>query len=118
MIRKGYTPWNLDSAYFFSIRKWGIFSAGINYANQYGINGTQYELDLFTRISSPMRAYVGAAYSKDYIFPKYNFEFSVYQKFLKIAEFETGGRYLSYTRFQPTSNIYRRGKSIKRPLAG
>ncbi len=113
-LNKGYTPWNSVSAYFYSIRKWGIFSAGINYANRYGINGTQYELDLFPRISSSMRAYVGAAYSKDYIFPNYNFEFSVYQKFLKIAEFEAGGRYLSYRRYSSPLLIYTGGVRVSK----
>jgi YaiO family outer membrane protein len=113
-LNNGYTPWNSVSAYFYSIRKWGIFSAGINYANRYGINGTQYELDLFPRISHSLRAYVGGAYSKNYIFPNYNVGVAVYQRFLKIAELEVGARYLSYSRFPSLLQIYTGGLRVSK----
>ena len=113
-LNNGYTPWNSLSAYFYSVRKWGIFSAGFDYANRYGINGTQYELNLFPRISHSMRAYVGSAYSKDFIFPNYNIGASVYQKFLKIAELEVGARYLRYSRYPNAILIYTGGLSVSK----
>lgn len=109
---KSYTPWNSVSAYFYSVRKWGVISAGINYANRFKINGLQYELNIFPRISHSMRAYVGGGYSKDYIFPNYKFGASLYQKFLKIAELEVGARYLKFKNL-PAIIIYTGGVSVR-----
>lgn len=106
-----YTPWNYVSAYFYTVSKRGGLSAGINYATRFNITGTQYELNLYPRISKVTRAFIGGGFSKDKIFPEYKFGVSLYQKVFKIAELEGGIRYLSFKKLAPII-IYTGGLSI------
>lgn len=96
-FNKKYSPWNYVSVYLFHKGKWGAISGGVNYANRFNRNALQYELSVYPKISSKVRAFVNAGYSSAIIFPNYKFGASVYYKIFKKTELELGGRYFNFT---------------------
>lgn len=107
-----YAPWNFASMNYFHRGKGANILASINYANRFHVNGIQYELNLYPRISSSLRAYAGGAYSGDSIFPAYNIGAGLYYKLFKKAELELGARYLNFTRLPDPIIIYTGAFSI------
>ena len=92
------TPWSYASMYFMHRTEAGNISAAMNYANRFQSQGLQYEVNLYPRISSSMKASLGAAYSKDSIFPSLDLSAGLSHTLLKKAELEVGARYLSFSR--------------------
>ena len=111
-FNNSYAPWNFVSMYYFHKAKGGSISASINYANRFHANGMQYELNLYPRLSSSMRAFIGGAYSKDSIFPVYNIGAGLEYKLFKQAQLELGARYLNFTRLPDPIIIYTAAFSI------
>ena len=109
-----YTPWNFASLYFLHKGKEGNIFASINYANRFHANGIQYELNLYPRLSSSMRAFIGGAWSNDSIFPNYNIGAGLYHTLFKKAELELGARYLNFTRLPDPILIYTGAFSISK----
>lgn len=69
-----------------------------NYANKFGEDGTQLELEAYPRISKTFYLYVGAGYSGDVgIFPKYRTGVSLFANLPKSFEGEIGYRQLHFT---------------------
>lgn len=105
-FNNSYSPWNFVSMYFFHKGRGGSILTSINYANRFHANGIQYELNIYPRLSSSMRAFIGGAYSKDSIFPVYNVGAGLYYKLFKQAELEFGVRYLNFSRLPDPIIIY------------
>jgi YaiO family outer membrane protein len=89
-----------------------MISGSLNYTNRFSEKGMQYELNAYPRLSSKMRAFIGAAYSKDSVFPKYNLGAGLTHTLFTLAELEVGARYLQFTRLPDPILIYTGAVSI------
>jgi YaiO family outer membrane protein len=96
-------PWHLASLSYSRQTKMGSVTGRVNYANRFGVNGTQAEVDAYPRISKTFYSYVSFGYSRSDIFPKYRAGFSLYANLPKSFEAEAGIRYL---RFDNSTFIY------------
>ena len=92
-----FTPWNMASPFFSRKTKYlGTVIGRINFANRFNKPGTQYEIDMYPKLTKNMYSYFNVGYSKDDIFPDYRFGFSLYQDLPKSWEAEIGIRYLKF----------------------
>ena len=69
----------------------------INYSNRFDIDGIQYELDLYPKISKTFYAYLNYGYSQSEIYPAQRFGGDLYANLPKGIEASLGARYLSFT---------------------
>jgi len=74
----------------------GTVIARLNFANRFGKQGTQFEMDAYPSIRKGMYAYINAGYSKNSLFPLTRFGFELYQKLPKGFEISGGFRYLNF----------------------
>ncbi len=96
--------WNLAALAYTRQTKLGSVTTRLNYANRFGKNGMQVELDAYPRISKTFYSYVSVGYSDNVgIFPKYRAGASLYANMPKSFEAEVGIRYLY---FESATNIY------------
>ncbi len=90
-------PWHLASIGYSRYTKAGSFSANVNYANRFGSNGWQGEVDAYPHISKTFYSYVSVGYSPgESVFPKYRAGFSLYANLPRSYEAEAGIRYLNF----------------------
>ncbi len=76
----------------------GSFIFRTNFANKFGSNGTQFELEAYPRLSKIFYMYLGAGYSSnDGIFPKFRSGASLYANLPASFEAEIGYRQLRFT---------------------
>lgn len=68
----------------------------LNYSNRFGINGVQYDIDLYPKITKGMYAYVNYGYSSSDIYPKHRVGGDVYLNIKGGFEFSAGGRFISF----------------------
>jgi YaiO family outer membrane protein len=68
----------------------------INYSNRFDIDGMQYELDLYPKISKSFYAYLNYGYSQSEIYPTHRFGGDLYANLPKGIEASLGARYLSF----------------------
>ncbi len=96
--------WNLGSISYGRYTKFGTVIGRLNYANRFGTNGLQGEVDAYPHISKTFYAYVNVGYAGDVsVFPKYRAGFSLYANLPNSFEAELGLRYLY---FSSATNIY------------
>ncbi len=96
--------WNFASISYGRQTKLGSIIARVNYANRFGSDGIQGEVDAYPHISKTFYSYVSFGYSDNVgVFPKYRAGFSLYANLPKSFEAEAGLRYLYFT--SPT-NVY------------
>ncbi|WP_339840467.1 YaiO family outer membrane beta-barrel protein [uncultured Maribacter sp.] len=69
----------------------------INYSNRFGINGVQYDLDLYPKITKGLYAYVNYGYSNSEIYPNHRVGGDLYLNIKGGLEFSAGGRFISFT---------------------
>jgi YaiO family outer membrane protein len=97
-------PWHLGNISYGRQTKLGSVIARYNYANRFKTNGSQFEVDLYPKISQIFYAYVSGGYSNNIgVFPQYRTGFSLYSNLPKSFEAEVGFRTL---RFDETTVIY------------
>ncbi len=90
-------PWHLVSIGYSRYTNLGSFTGSINYANRFGNNGWQAEVDAYPRISKTFYSYVSAGYSPGQsVFPKYRAGLSLYANLPLSYEAEAGVRYLNF----------------------
>ena len=90
-------PWHLASLDYGRQTAIGSITGRLNYANRFQTNATQFELDLYPRISKVFYAYMSAAVSNDsVVFPKYRTGFSLYANLPAAFEAEAGFRMLDF----------------------
>lgn len=98
--KRNYGPWHMFSFDLSKKMKWGSIIARTNYANRsFGSSaksGTQFELDLYPRITKGFYAYLNGGYSSSSIFPKYRFGGELYKSLPFSFEISAGIRYLDF----------------------
>ncbi len=100
-------PWHLASIDYTRQTRLGSVAARVNYANRFKMNGGQFEMDAYPRISDLFYAYVNFGISKDEgIFPQYRAGFSLYANLPAAFEADAGFRVLA---FDDTIWIYNLG---------
>jgi YaiO family outer membrane protein len=91
-------PWQFASIAYGRNTKLGSVIGRINYANRFGNNGIQGEIDAYPHISKMFYSYLNFGYSdKAGVFPNYRAGFSLYANLPKSFEAEAGLRYLYFT---------------------
>jgi YaiO family outer membrane protein len=91
-------PWHFVSVDYTRQTRLGSIIPRINYANRFGENGLQYEVDAYPHISKLFYAYANVGYSNnDVVFPHWRAGFSLYTNLPKSFELETGWRYLYFS---------------------
>ena len=97
-------PWHIGNVSYGRRTKLGSVIARYNYANRFKTNGSQFEIDLYPRISQMFYAYLSGSYSNTVgVFPGYRSGFSLYGNLPKSFEAEVGFRTL---KFSETTVIY------------
>ena len=69
----------------------------INYSNRFGIDGIQYELDLYPKFSKSTYAYLNYGYSQSEIYPEHRVGADFYVNLPGGIETSFGARYMSFT---------------------
>ncbi|WP_417443186.1 YaiO family outer membrane beta-barrel protein [Joostella sp.] len=91
-------PWHLASVDYSRQTKYGSIISRFNYANRFGTGSTQFELDLYPRISNTFYAYVNGGISSDKgVFPEYKAGFSLFANLPAAFEIDAGFRVLFFS---------------------
>ena len=91
-------PWQLASISYSRYTRLGSIIGRVNFANRFGENGVQGEVDAYPRISKTFYSYVNFGYSGNVgVFPNYRAGFSLYANLPKSFEAEAGMRFLYFT---------------------
>jgi YaiO family outer membrane protein len=91
-------PWHLASLEYARQTDIGSIIGYLNYANRFGKNGLQYEIDAYPHISKIFYAYMSGGYSNQVsVFPKTRAGFSLYANLPASFEAEAGFRYLHFS---------------------
>jgi YaiO family outer membrane protein len=80
----------------------GRVSPRINYSNRFGINGIQYELDLYPRLSNTFYAYLNYGYSDSELYPNHQGAFELFANLPRAKEASLGARYLQFFNSEAT----------------
>ncbi len=100
--------WHIVGISYKRVTRFGSLILRGNYANKFGEDGKQIELEAYPRISKTFYLYIGAGYSGDVgIFPKYRTGVSLFANLPKSFEGELGYRQLYFS-----SNIWMYTASI------
>jgi YaiO family outer membrane protein len=90
--------WQFSSISYGRYTKFGTVIGRINYANRFGENGVQGEIDAYPHISKTFYSYLNFGYSNNVgVFPNYRAGFSLYANLPNSFEAEAGMRYLYFT---------------------
>jgi len=103
---KTFDPWQLGSLSYSRRLFFGTTILRINFANRFGSNGTQYEIDMYPSIASGFYSYLNFGYSKDGIFPKQRYGASLYLSLPLSFEIDGGFRLLKYSNDTLTSDTW------------
>lgn len=91
-------PWHLASFDYGVSTGIGTIIGRVNYANRFGENGVQYEIEAYPRISNTFYSYVNFGYSENVgVFPSLRGGFSLYANLPNSYEGELGVRYLKFS---------------------
>ena len=102
--------------------KFGRIIPRITFANRFGQDGIQYEMDAYPKINKKSYAYLNYGYSGSQIFPRHRAGAEVYNMISKSAEMSAGIRYLDFresaaTTFTASLGMYKGNYYIlARPL--
>lgn len=90
-------PWHMASISYARQTPLGSVIGRVNYANKFGENGVQGEVEAYPRFSNTFYSYVGFGFSGNDVFPRYRGGFSLYANLPKSFEAELGFRYLYFS---------------------
>lgn len=91
-------PWHVLAVQYSHQTKLGSVLGRINYAQRFGENGLQFEVDAYPRISPTFYAYVNAGVSTDQpVFPHFRAGASLYANLPRSFEGEVGFRLLQFS---------------------
>ena len=90
-------PWHLFAISYGRKTKLGTVIARVNYARRFGIDGLQYELDAYPKISENNYAYLNYGFSGDALFPKNRYGAEWYHNFPHAFEGSAGVRLLDFS---------------------
>jgi len=68
----------------------------VNYSNRFNINGLQYEMDFYPKISKTFYAYTNYGYSNSRVFPNHRAGAELFANLPKALEVSAGMRYLDF----------------------
>ena len=91
-----YDPMVYSSLEYKRTTKFGSIIPRINYSNRFQINGLQYELDAYPKISKTLYAYTNYAFSNAPTFPNHRMGGELYANLPKSLEVSLGMRYLDF----------------------
>lgn len=83
--------------------KYGSIIGSMNFNRRFNENGTQYEVDLYPKISKGFYAHLNIGLSNSFLFPDIKYGAELYKSLPKSFEVSLGFRTLKYT---TTTNIY------------
>lgn len=75
---------------------YGSIIPTLNFSNRLGINGLQYNLDLYPKLTKGLYAYLNYAYSNSEIYPKHRAGGDIYVNLKSGLEFSGGGRFINF----------------------
>lgn len=91
-------PWHIVAAQYSHQTKFGTVLGRVNYAQRFGENGLQFEVDAYPRISPTFYAYLNAGVSTDQpVFPHFRAGASLYANLPRSFEGEVGFRLLQFS---------------------
>ena len=92
-------PWHLASIEYGRVTPIGSVIGRVNYANRFGSNALQVEVDAYPHISKTFYAYMNLGFSgaNNGVFPKVRAGFSLYANLPASFEAELGFRYLQFS---------------------
>ena len=90
-------PWHFLALSYGRKTKLGSVIARLNYANRFGSDGLQLEMDAYPKIGENNYAYVNYGYSSNSLFPGNRYGFELYHNFPKAWEGSIGMRYLDFS---------------------
>lgn len=94
---KIYTPRNLFSVEYKRITSVGPVLARVNWANRFGTNGLQYEVDFYPRLTKRLSGFLNYGFSADNtLFPKHKFGAELFYTFSKMFTASGGIRYMDF----------------------
>lgn len=89
-------PWQLTALSYSRKTKFGSLIARMNYAERYGDNGIQFELDAYPSIAENSYLYLSYGFSADGLFPNNRYGIELYRNFSHGIEGSAGMRYLDF----------------------
>lgn len=99
-----FDPWRFTELRLSRQTPYGSLIGRVQYAQRFGSNGVQFNLDAYPSIANGLYAYVSGGYSQSSIYPKYRFGFSLYKTLPASFELAAGVRYLDFSTSQ--TDIY------------
>jgi len=99
---KQINPWHWASIQYKRKTKLGAVIGRFNYANRFGSQGYQFEVDAYPSLGKKSYAYVNAGFSNTSLFPVFRFGFDYNRKLPKAFETSIGLRYLKFS----SSDVY------------
>ncbi|WP_148898475.1 YaiO family outer membrane beta-barrel protein [Fodinibius salinus] len=99
-----FDPWKFSEFGLTRQTPYGSIIGRIQYAQRFGSDGTQFNLDAYPSITEGLYAYISGGYSKSSIYPEYRFGISLYKSLPSSFELEIGMRYLDFNTSQ--TDIY------------
>jgi YaiO family outer membrane protein len=91
-----YDPMIYSSAEYIRETKLGKIIPRVNYSHRFNINGLQYEMDLYPKISKTLYAYANYGYSNSEIYPNHRAGAELYGNLKNAMEVSAGLRYLDF----------------------
>lgn len=98
-----FDPMQLHTLKYARQTKYGSIQAKINMGRRFQSNGTQFEIDLYPKITKGLYAYVNFGISNSFLFPDIRYGAELYKSLPKSFEASLGFRALKYTE---TTTIY------------
>lgn len=90
-------PWQITAFSYSRKTKIGSVIARVNYANRFGSNGFQYEIDAYPKFTENSYVYFNYGFSQNSLFPKNRYGLEWYQNLPKAFETSLGMRLLQFS---------------------
>ncbi|MET7029203.1 YaiO family outer membrane beta-barrel protein [Sediminicola luteus] len=91
-----YDPMAAVSVDYKRVTSLGSISANVNYGHRFGVDGIQYGLDLYPKVTKNIYTHLTYSFSKAEIFPKNLIGGEVYLKLPNAMEASLGGKYYDF----------------------
>ncbi len=97
-FNKVYDPMYYASLSYKRATKYGAIIPQINYSNRFDVNGLQFQLDAYPKISKTLYAYASYAFSNSSIYPNHKIDVEIHTSSLPFSlEASLGIRYFQFT---------------------
>lgn len=95
-FREIFDPWHFTEFGLTRQTPIGSVTGRVEYAQRFGSDGVQFNVDAYPSIAKGLYAYVSGGYSQSFIYPDYRFGLSLYKSLPSAFELEAGMRYLDF----------------------